>query len=178
MYLCIHIHTVAQVTNYQTSFIIGNRYLNFQMRITVIKMVSFHNLVHNMVNSIVLYSTHSLDCYREYALSVFYLFILLQVIVVRRNVSLTSSGTPVCQLYEKLCQKLLPSILAQGPHLGHYYLSIGRPRSRSVPAAINVGKDVKKRKQWTNEVMMAAMKFVMDKNTPIYELPGCMAYQN
>ena len=91
------------------------------------------------------------------------------MIVARRNVSFTSSGIPVCQLqlYQKLRQKLLPSIFALGPHLGHYYLSIGRPRSRSLPAAINIEKDVKKRKQWTNEVMMAAMKSVMDENTPI-----------
>ena len=70
-------------------------------------------------------------------------------------------------IVSKLRQKLLPSILALGPHLGHYYLSICRPRSRSVPAAIHVEKDVKKRKQWTNEAMMAAMKSVMDENTPI-----------
>ena len=43
----------------------------------------------------------------------------------------------------------------------------GRPRSRSAPAAINVEKRVKKRKQWTNEAMVAAMKSVMDENTPI-----------
>ena len=96
------------------------------MCITLIKTASFRNLVYNMVNSIVLQSTHSLVCYRRiYALSVFYLFLLLQVIVVRRNVSLNSSGTPVCQpqLYQKLRQKLLPSILALGPRLGRYYLT-------------------------------------------------------
>ena len=43
----------------------------------------------------------------------------------------------------------------------------GRPRSRSAPAAINVEKRVKKRKQWSNESMVAAMKSVMDENTPI-----------
>ena len=70
-------------------------------------------------------------------------------------------------IVSNLHQKLLPSILALGPHLGHYYLSISRPQSRSVSAAIKVEMGVKKRKQWTNAVMMAAIKCVMDENTPI-----------
>ena len=43
----------------------------------------------------------------------------------------------------------------------------GRPRSRSALATVNVEKHVKKRKQWTNEAMVAAMKSIMDENTPI-----------
>ena len=43
----------------------------------------------------------------------------------------------------------------------------GRPRSRSAPAAINVENRVKKRKQWTYEAIVAAMKSVIDENTPI-----------
>ena len=43
----------------------------------------------------------------------------------------------------------------------------GRPRSKSAPAAITVEKCVKKRKQWTNEAMVAAMKSVIDENTPV-----------
>ena len=43
----------------------------------------------------------------------------------------------------------------------------GSLQSRSAPATINVEKRVKKRKQRTNEAMVAAMKSVMDENTPI-----------
>ena len=45
---------LVQVTNYWTDSIIGNRYFNFWMCITLIKTASFRNLVYNMVDSIVL----------------------------------------------------------------------------------------------------------------------------
>ena len=43
----------------------------------------------------------------------------------------------------------------------------GRPRSNSAPAAIGLEKQGKKRKLWTNEAMEAAMRSVLDENTPI-----------
>ena len=44
----------------------------------------------------------------------------------------------------------------------------GRPRSKSAPvAAVSIEKCGKKRKQWSNEAMKAAMKSVSDENTPV-----------
>jgi len=40
----------------------------------------------------------------------------------------------------------------------------GRLRTRSAPTALNTNKCVKKRKQWTNANMEAAMKAVTDEN--------------
>lgn len=43
----------------------------------------------------------------------------------------------------------------------------GRPRSKSAPAAVSTEKLGKKRKQWSNTAMEAAIKSVTDENTPI-----------
>ena len=43
----------------------------------------------------------------------------------------------------------------------------GRPRSKPAPDAVNIEKCDKKRKQWSNEPIKAAVKSVIDKNTPV-----------
>ena len=44
----------------------------------------------------------------------------------------------------------------------------GRPRSKSAPAALSLTKcNKRKRKQWSNETMEAAISSVVDENTPI-----------
>jgi len=43
----------------------------------------------------------------------------------------------------------------------------GRPRTRSAPPALNTEKCAKTQKQWTNKNTEAAMKAVIDENTPI-----------
>ena len=51
----------------------------------------------------------------------------------------------------------------------------GRPRSNSAPA--NISLNVKKQKQWTNEVMQAAVDAVREDHMSVHVLHNCTTYQ-